>query len=186
MSDPTCPSRSSRPTPERSTPPPTRRRRHRRYRESTPRSPIFSSNSGPARGSVSICTDFRRERIDCDPGGARGAGGVAPAPSGRSSRGRWCRTGTEVWLGAAGLAHRIPVNSEPATADAQAWSIVEWPHRRTRHRKRPPAPATVRLTTVSRSVPQRPRPLHPPCHLERPAPLSLDPPVRSGLFGRVT
>jgi hypothetical protein len=31
----------------------------------------------------------------------------------------------EVWLDAAGLARRISVNSEPATADAQVWSIVE-------------------------------------------------------------
>jgi hypothetical protein len=67
MSDPTCPSRSSRPTLERSTPPPTRKRRHQRYRESTPRAPIFSSNSSRARGSVSLYTDLRRERIACDP-----------------------------------------------------------------------------------------------------------------------
>jgi len=31
----------------------------------------------------------------------------------------------EVWLDAAGLARRISVNSEPATADAQVWSILE-------------------------------------------------------------
>lgn len=31
----------------------------------------------------------------------------------------------EVWLDAAGLARRISVNSEPATAGAQAWSILE-------------------------------------------------------------
>jgi hypothetical protein len=32
---------------------------------------------------------------------------------------------TEVWLDAAGLARRISVNSEPAIAGAQVWSIVE-------------------------------------------------------------
>ena len=31
----------------------------------------------------------------------------------------------EVWLDAAGLARRISVNSEPASAGAQVWSIVE-------------------------------------------------------------
>jgi hypothetical protein len=185
MSDPTCPSRSSRPTPERSTPPPTRRRRHQRYRESTPRSPIFSSNSGPARGSVSICTDFRRERIDCDPGGARGqvvshrhhltelAGQVV------SHRHHLTELAGQV------VSHRhhlTELAGQVVSHRHRGMAGRGWPRPphpgelRARHRgraglvdrrvaapahqgiaKRPPAPATVRLTTVSRSVPQRPQ-----------------------------
>src|SRR5579863_354115 len=76
MRDPTCLSRASRPTLERSTPPPARKRRHQRYREATQCSPILTFRRiGPSKGSV-FYTDLSGEQI-VPGGGLRSGCGLA-------------------------------------------------------------------------------------------------------------